>query len=194
MFCTRCGHTNEEQARFCEACGISLGGAPQNLAGPPPFRPVAGVRYAGFWRRFLAIYIDGVVIGGAFYILIMPFSLLAYLAMSPSRASYGPAEGMEAVMGVMVVLAVIFGIVAPWIYEAAMISSSKQATLGKRAVGIVVSDTQGRRISFGRATGRYFGKMVSSLTLGVGYIMAAFTERKQALHDMMADCILTVKD
>jgi uncharacterized RDD family membrane protein YckC len=141
------------------------------------------------------VYIDGVVIGGAFYILLVPFSLLFYVATRPaSTGMYGPAEGMEALLGVVGVLAIIVGIVAPWIYEAAMISSSKQATLGKRALGIVVSDMQGRRISFGRATGRYFGKMVSSLTLGVGYIMAAFTERKQALHDMMADCILTVKD
>jgi uncharacterized RDD family membrane protein YckC len=54
-------------------------------------------------------------------------------------------------------------------------------------------DTQGRRVSFGRATGRYFGKILSGLILGIGFLMAGFTERKQALHDSIADCLVVVK-
>jgi uncharacterized RDD family membrane protein YckC len=74
-----------------------------------------------------------------------------------------------------------------------MESSVKQATLGKLAIGIIVTDLQGSRITFGRATGRYFGKILSSLILSIGYIMAGFTEKKQALHDMIAGCLVVMK-
>ena len=79
---------------------------------------------------------------------------------------------------------------AVWLYFALMESSSKQATLGKMMIGVIVTDTDGNRISFGRASGRYFGKYVSMITLMIGFIMAAFTKRKQALHDMMAGCLV----
>ena len=78
-----------------------------------------------------------------------------------------------------------------WIYEAAMESSSRQATLGKMAVGLKVTDEQGQRISFGRATGRYFSKIISSMILFIGYIMVGFTARKQGLHDMIAGTLVT---
>ena len=65
-----------------------------------------------------------------------------------------------------------------------------QATLGKKAMGLIVTNEHGARIGFGRATGRYFGKILSALILLVGYIMAAFTERKQALHDMIASTLV----
>jgi uncharacterized RDD family membrane protein YckC/Tfp pilus assembly major pilin PilA len=81
-----------------------------------------------------------------------------------------------------------------WLYYALMESSSSQATLGKMALGIKVVDMQGNRISFLRATGRLLGKILSSLILSIGYIMAAFTSRKQALHDLMADCLVINKD
>lgn len=87
----------------------------------------------------------------------------------------------------------VLQLVIAWLYEAFMTSSAKQATLGKMALGIKVTDLEGRQISFGRATGRHFGKMVSGLLLSIGYIMAAFTERKQALHDQMAGCLVVKK-
>ena len=82
-------------------------------------------------------------------------------------------------------------VVVNWLYFALMESSSKGATLGKMAIGIRVTDLQGRRISFGRATGRYFAKLFSSMIFGIGYLMAAFTQQKQALHDMVAGCLVT---
>jgi len=69
-------------------------------------------------------------------------------------------------------------------------SSARQATLGKMAVGIVVTDERGARISFGRATGRFFAKFLSMLILYVGYLMAAFTEKKQGLHDVLAGTLV----
>ncbi len=74
-----------------------------------------------------------------------------------------------------------------------MESSSKQATLGKMALGIIVTDVNGERIGFGRATGRFFGKIVSGMIFYIGYIMAGFTDRKQALHDMMAGTLVVNK-
>ncbi|MGB6469852.1 MAG: RDD family protein, partial [Candidatus Acidiferrales bacterium] len=68
-----------------------------------------------------------------------------------------------------------------------------QGTLGKRALGLLVTDLEGRRVSFGRASGRYFGKIVSALILMIGFIMAGFTEKKQALHDMLAGCLVLRK-
>jgi len=71
-----------------------------------------------------------------------------------------------------------------------MESSVWQATLGKKTLGLRVTDLQGNRISFGRASGRFFGRIISGLTLFIGYIMAGFTEKKQALHDIIASCLV----
>ena len=94
------------------------------------------------------------------------------------------------------VIAATFGLgfvaifVGGWLYEAFMTSSPWQATVGKRVLGIVVTDMEGRRLSFGRATGRHFAKWLSSMALGIGYIMAAFTEKKQGLHDFVAGTVV----
>ena len=81
-------------------------------------------------------------------------------------------------------------LVGGWLYEALMESSRWQATLGKRAVGLRVVDLGGRHISFGRATARHFAKILSSLILNIGFIMAGFTEKKQALHDLIAGTLV----
>ena len=80
-----------------------------------------------------------------------------------------------------------------WLYFAIMESSNKQATLGKMAMGIKVTDLNGNRISMTRASGRYYGKIISSCIMGIGYIMAGVTEKKQALHDVISDCLVVKK-
>lgn len=127
-----------------------------------------GPMYAGFWRRFLAAFIDGLV-------LLIPNRIL--------MAIFGEG-GLDFFLSVMM----------DWLYFALMESSERQATLGKMALGIIVTDMEGRPISLGRATGRYFGKCISALLLCVGYIMIAFTERQQALHDMMAGTLVVRRD
>jgi len=73
-----------------------------------------------------------------------------------------------------------------------MLASEKQATLGKMAMGLIVTDDNNQRLTFGRATGRHFAKYLSGLALGIGFVMAAFTERKQALHDMIAGTLVVI--
>lgn len=87
----------------------------------------------------------------------------------------------------------IAGIVTNWLYYALMESSPKQATLGKMACGLLVTNLEGQRIGFGQASGRHFGKFISCLTLLIGFLMCAWTEKKQCLHDMMADCLVLQK-
>ena len=88
----------------------------------------------------------------------------------------------------------IAGTLATWLYYASMESSTHQATLGKMALGLYVTDLNRQRLSFGRASGRFFAKLVSGLIpFAIGYIMAGFTARKQALHDMIASCLVLRK-
>jgi uncharacterized RDD family membrane protein YckC len=122
-------------------------------------------QYASFGKRFLAVLLDGVI-----------------LAIINGLIS--------AVLGKNTGLASLVGILVAWLYYAVQESSEKQATLGKQALGIVVTDLEGKRIDFVKATIRYFSKILSTLILMIGYIMAAFTERKQALHDMIAGTLV----
>ena len=168
-----------ELEQWVEAGSVE-GLLPRNV--PPPFpgrsdSPLrAAASYAGFWRRFAAAFIDGIVqaVGG----LIVGFVFgLVY------GASTGTAEGAE-------FLGNIIGIIMGWLYAALFESSAKQATLGKMALGIKVTDLAGNPISFGKASGRHFGKIISTLILFMGFVMVAFTEKKQGLHDMMAGCLV----
>ena len=119
--------------------------------------PAGGAIHAGFWRRCAALMLDSLVI----VIPTMMVNIVPFIGF-------------------------ILGIVGQWLYCALMESSSWQATLGKHAMGIKVVDKHGQRIGFGHATGRHFGKILSSLIFSVGYMMAGWTERKQGLHDLMA--------
>jgi uncharacterized RDD family membrane protein YckC len=87
----------------------------------------------------------------------------------------------------------LIALVLDWLYYTLLESSVWQGTLGKKALGLEVTDLGGRRVSFGRATGRFFARIISGLTLGIGFIMAGFTERKQALHDIIAGCLVIRK-
>lgn len=150
------------------------------------------VSYAGFWKRFAAYLIDALILSAAYFVLLVPF--LGLLGLGAVSAEV--TENEEVALGFFIAAmgAYLFAIlaitIAGWLYFALMESSSKGATLGKMALGIKVTDLNGNKISFGRATGRYFGKIVSGMILYVGFIMAGFTEKKQALHDMMAGCLV----
>ncbi|HEX8925172.1 MAG TPA: RDD family protein [Terriglobales bacterium] len=175
-FCTRCGKPVLAGSPFCTNCG-----AQQPL--PPPVAAYAlRVEYAGFWLRFVAYVIDQLILG----IAITPFMFGVIGGAAMMRGDPGDIGLM---MHHVVRLAVI-SLVIKWLYFALMESSSKQATLGKMVLGLRVTDMNLQRIEFGRASGRFFGKILSGMLLMIGYIMAAFTERKQALHDMLAGTLV----
>jgi uncharacterized RDD family membrane protein YckC/Tfp pilus assembly major pilin PilA len=141
----------------------------------------ADVVPAGFIRRWAALFLDSLILG-------IPLAIVAGIVAIPLglfSAGRGDAAGSMA-QGVYYLF---YLIVAP-LYYAGMESSVHQATLGKRALGIKVTDDEGRRISFGHALGRWFAASLSYLTLYIGFLMAAFTERKRALHDMVAGTLV----
>ncbi len=152
------------------------------------------VHYAGFWKRFVAYLIDDLVLSaaGVFVALIVG----GIFGLSILSAFSGDADSTVALIAAAlsaILLAIVGILIAGWLYFALMESSANQATLGKMALGIKVTDLDGNRISFGKATGRYFGKIVSSMILYIGFIMAGLTEKKQALHDIMAGCLVVNK-
>jgi uncharacterized RDD family membrane protein YckC len=189
MHCTRCGATNFDAARFCAGCG-----APLDLAAPSPGRILntsfraAPVRYAGFWRRLVAMIIDGLVFSPLAVVFVVSSGLLGVI-LHPDDW-----EGMSGAFFGVGVFALVFALlVGSWLYHTWMESSRYEATLGKMALGIVVTDLNGGRISFARANGRFFAKSISGMIMNIGYLMAAFTEKKQALHDMLAGTLVVLK-
>ncbi len=137
--------------------------------------------YAGFWIRFVAVIIDGIVLGIVNWIL-----AFVIIGGSMGMASGGDYTGFGAMLGGYYVL--VLGIQVS--YYALLESSSRQATLGKMAVGIKVGNERGERISVPNAFGRAFMRIVSYLILLIGFIMAAFDVRKQALHDKVANTVV----
>jgi len=134
------------------------------------------VTYAGFWRRFLAALLDGIIIN-------VPLSIVSYALGEYDRA---PTSILDAYISVSNGLA----LAVTWLYYALQESSAAQATLGKRALGIKVTGTEGERISFGHATGRHFGKIISSIILLIGYLMMLWDDRRQTLHDKLANTLV----
>jgi uncharacterized RDD family membrane protein YckC len=204
IYCNRCGAQNSALAKFCANCGTPFSSEvqpptppveqpavtlqPQSPAWQAPSvsytAPVLAQRYGGFWIRFVAALIDGILVS----VVIWPVSLMIGVVIGLA----GGAVRMPGI-GVHLVNSIVglgFSAFVNWLYEAAMESSSKQATVGKLALGLKVTDLEGQRISFARATGRHFAKFISGVILLIGYIMAGFTERKQALHDMIAGTLI----
>lgn len=139
--------------------------------------------YAGFGKRFLAALLDGLILSIINWIV----GFVIGLILSPLA---GGSEGAAASAGL---LGGLVGVLISWLYYAVQESSAKQATIGKQALGIVVTDLANNRISFVQATIRYFSKILSALILLIGYLMALFTEKKQALHDMIAGTLVVNK-
>ncbi len=140
--------------------------------------------YAGFWMRFLAYLVDSLLLG----VIFVPLGFALGIVMA-ANADSGDAASTALIqvvnMGVNVV-----SIVAGWLYQSLLESSSWQGTVGKKLLGLRVTDMNGNRIGFGKATGRYFGKILSGMICFVGFIMVAFTEKKQGLHDMLAGTLV----
>ncbi|MCU1284896.1 MAG: domain containing protein [Acidobacteriales bacterium] len=145
------------------------------------------IHYAGFWIRFVAAFLDSVILGIVGSVIGVFFGGGITAALSKSG---NPADvNIPALIGALgTYLLITFAM--HFVYHAYFESSEKQATIGKMILGLKVTDVNGQRISFGRATGRFFSKIISAMICYIGFIMAGFTEKKQALHDMLAGTLV----
>ena len=157
---------------------LILGSSMNPLVPSIPSIPNSTV-YAGFWRRVAALLID-------YLIALIPLFAFGFIVGLTMGGNGFTGDDIAAVANIL-------GAVCFWLYFASMESSALQATVGKIALGIRVTDEHGARIGFGRATGRHFGKFVSGIIFGIGFIIAGITARKQALHDMMAGCLIVCR-
>jgi uncharacterized RDD family membrane protein YckC len=196
IFCSKCGAQNSALAQFCQNCGLTLSSnlAQAETAAParayaaaPPAAYAPPSIYGGFWIRFLAHLIDHVILGAVaaplFFITVLP-SIIRIAHQAERDQEPSPELIIAIVSSAFVYIALAF--VGQWLYEALLTSSAWQGTLGKRVLRLKVVDEAGNRISFGRATGRFFAKILSSMFFCIGFIMIGFTERKTGLHDMLA--------
>jgi uncharacterized RDD family membrane protein YckC len=196
IFCSKCGAQNSALAQFCQNCGLTLSSnlAQAETAAParayaaaPPVAYAPPSIYGGFWIRFLAHLIDHVILGAVaaplFFITVLP-SIIRIAHQAERDQEPSPELIIAIVSSAFVYIALAF--VGQWLYEALLTSSAWQGTLGKRVLRLKVVDEAGNRISFGRATGRFFAKILSSMFFCIGFIMIGFTERKTGLHDMLA--------
>ena len=216
MYCSKCGSLVADGTAFCPACGQPAGAMPAAgvpAALPPSSYPAAtypvasqpaapavyaapGVQFAGFWLRVVAYLIDAVVMGLGFMALFIPFAVMTGLTAVLGNIHPGEDPGdVGAALGGTIVLGFItlvsLSILGSWLYHAKMESSAWQATLGKKVLNLRVTDLNGARVTFGRASGRHFAKIITGLIpLGVGFMLAGLTERRQALHDMIASCLV----
>jgi uncharacterized RDD family membrane protein YckC len=209
VYCSKCGSEISPTTAFCSTCGQAISGL---VPGTPSLSPVdpnqygqvvppsygnvqyGGVVYAGFWLRFVAYIIDGVICGFAFLVLLVPLFILTGAGTVLGKITSGEniSDDVATFMGLGFLFG-FFGIIflIGWLYFALSESSSWQATLGKKMLNLKVTDLSGQPISFGRASGRYFSKIITGLIpLMIGYILAGFTEKKQAIHDMIASCLV----
>jgi len=153
--------------------------------------------YGGFWLRFIAYILDTIIIGMVEWLLILP--ILAVLGMHMALADN--LEHLDKADPAMIVVAALSAgsglylsaLLVTWLYFSLFQSGPRQATPGKMIFGLVVIDSNGARLSFARASLRYFSKFLSSAVLMIGYIIAGFNPKKQALHDMIANTFVVKK-
>lgn len=174
---------------------------------PPPFVAAAAPSalpstttaaledYAGFWKRVAAYILDAIIlyIPGTLIQKMMGGDMAEATMRQAQQASPGDLHVLMAAMNqyyTTMLPAVLLITVITWLYFAICESSAWQATLGKLALGIRVTDMQGARISLPRALGRYPAKYLSAIVLGIGFLMVAWTRRKQGLHDMIVGTLV----
>ncbi len=207
MNCPRCGKETEQSGNFCQFCGANLKEIPPK---PFPRKRVGGIKtekFAGLGGRFLAGLID------LFFVLLFCImaaalvGIISWLFGRPDPVSDtvrmlyqyyhhvprtdATGQVVKAVVPPQILLcAIIFLFLVPWIYSAYLESSRNQSTLGKLAVRVAVTDMQGNRITFSRATLRFFGKILCIFTLFIGFLIIAFNGYRQGLHDKIAGTLV----
>jgi uncharacterized RDD family membrane protein YckC len=169
MYCPNCGFLNEDAAFSCSKCDTSLSSISLKYIEQSP--------YVGFWRRFGAFFIDWIavsILSSVIGIVVVVLGIAFPWLLS------------ETILN-------LFSVLVAFLYYASFESSIYQATIGKRAVGIKVTDLKGNRISFKKAFFRVFIKSITGLMLGIGYLAIPFSKKKQGLYDMAAGTVVVYK-
>ncbi len=190
--CPSCGNPLLPDGQFCLFCGDVLQGPPATASSSvlPHTESIAVVlqprplEYAGFWLRVWAGSID-VALEALVALLVIAIMDVTMRIISP-RFGLSPITARY-VTGIAFIIVLAIG---AWLYCAFAESSSWRATVGKRIVGLQVVTSSGGQLSFGQATVRHFMKFLSLFTAAVGFMMAGWTKRRQALHDMPSDSIV----
>ena len=159
--------------------------------------PPTHLVYAGFWPRVAAHLLDNLIVSVPFVVIwfavIASVIGLGVFTQFARQNGAEPSQPSAALVGsvILLYLTLVLGrVLVVWLYHAVLESGPHQSTWGKRAMGLKVTSFTGQRISFGHASGRYFSTLITNMTMGIGYLMVAFTDRKQALHDMIAGTLV----
>lgn len=196
MYCVKCGQQVPDDHRFCMRCGAQMGPAPMPAATPQPVTQAAAwpvtaqpLRYAGFWRRFVAALIDGVLIGLLWFVLSGLYEFVASRILEATTFSTdGIALGralwlVSAGRGVLAMLVV-------FLYFALPEATRRGASLGKMAMRLRVSRPDGDRTGIVRSALRTALKPISAAPLMLGFLIAGMNSRKQALHDLLSGSVV----
>ncbi|WOK06486.1 RDD family protein [Imperialibacter roseus] len=160
---------------------------------------MSSTNYAGFWLRFVAYIIDYIIVYTVQSFVLLPIFAALGFGFATTPGLFDDSMSTEEAIGLFAALASIASVTflitltIQVLYYSFMESSKYQATVGKIALGLKVTDMEGNKLDFGKALLRNLGKIVSSMILGIGYIMAGFTEKKQGLHDMIASTLVVKK-
>jgi len=206
MFCSKCGKETDASGKYCQWCGSDI---------EPPTPPRAVVKvdevegeseptvgdYAGLGRRFFAFIVDAILliiiisVAATFFNLVQGVKYFYYIAVQHAPVSDLTVAGTNeaAYTPIIAALGVLF-IIIPWLYFAGFEGSRGMATPGKTLMGIVVTDADGSRISFSRATLRHFAKFISAVIILIGFIMIGLTKKRQGLHDKIAGCLVLLPE
>jgi uncharacterized RDD family membrane protein YckC len=207
MYCPKCGKETEQSGNFCQSCGANLKELPQKPFLKKRTGTIKTEKFSGLGGRFLGGLVDliflvlfdlmaAAIIGIVSWILGRPDPVSETIRMLYQYYYHQPrtnatGQVINAIVPPQIILsAMVFLILVPWIYSAYLESSKNQATLGKLAIGAAVTDMQGNRITFARGSLRFFGKILCVLTLFVGFLIIAFTTYKQGLHDKIAGTLV----
>ena len=199
------------EMRYCAECGrpfpayeLSMVGASAVCAAckpavmqrmsmaPPAAQPMAMApaarHYGGFWIRFLAIVIDGILLAIVGFIIRLPLTFLLGLGGIGLGAARDPGAALAMLPAILALggISFVIQIALSLIYEVYFLST-RGATPGKIALGLKVIRADGGSISAGLAAGRFFARWVSNFTLLIGYIIAGFDSEKRSLHDRICE-------
>jgi uncharacterized RDD family membrane protein YckC len=202
MFCPKCAKETDASGKFCQWCGADIESVPAKpVIVPEEAEGLEFGMYAGLGRRFIAFIVDAILIFLIGIVTITFFSMTngvkyAYFIVVQQAPIKDLTEAgtLDAALGPIIAALGMLIIIIPWLYFAGFESSRGQATPGKVLMHIMVTDMEGNKPTFARATLRHFGKFISALIIFIGFLMIGLTKKRQGLHDKIGSCLVLLED